>query len=120
VPAEAAPGARLQQQWQAARLPQPDVESEIVDETPIVDVQPGEPLDAAEPIEIETMAPPPEVVDTTAELLGRATARPRKARAATPKAPRAAAPRGTKKTAARRVPRAKKMPAAAADTGETE
>ena len=112
-------GAALQHKAQAARLPQPDVESEIIDETPIVDVQPGEPVDTSEPIEIEAMAPPPEVVDTTAELLGRATPKPKRSRAAAPKAPRSA-PKGTKKTATRRSSRAKKTPAAAADTGETE
>ena len=111
-------GAALQQKAQAARLPQPDVESEIVDETPIVDVQPGEPVETSEPIEIEAMAPPPEVVDTTAELLGRATPKPRRARAATPRSTRAAAPKGQKKPAARRTSRAKKAPAVAADSGD--
>jgi len=113
-------GSALQQKAQAARLPQPDVESEIVGDTPIVDVQPGEPVDLSEPVEVEAMAPPPEVVDTTAELLGRATARPRKSRAAAPRAPRAAAPKGTKKTATRRTSRSKKAAATAADSGETE
>jgi len=111
-------GSALQQKTQAARLPQPDVESETVDEAPIVDVQPGEPVDTSEPVEAEAMAPPPEVVDTTAELLGRATPRPRRPRAAAPRGTRAAAPKGTKKNAARRS-RAKKG-ASAGDSGETE
>jgi len=111
-------GSALQAKAQAARLPQPDVESEIIDEAPIVDVQPGEPVDTSEPAEVEAMAPPPEVVDTTAELLGRATPRPKRARAATPRAPRAAAPKGTKKTASRRTSRSKK--AAATDSGESD
>jgi uncharacterized LabA/DUF88 family protein len=108
-------GAALQQKAQAARLPQPDVESEIVDETPIVDAQPGEPVDTTEPIEVEAMAPPPEVVDTTAELLGRATPKPKRARAAAPRAPRAAA-KGTKKTGTRKATRSKKT----ADTGNSD
>jgi len=111
-------GSALQAKTQAARLPQPDVESEIIDEAPIVDVQPGEPFDTSEPAEVEAMAPPPEVVDTTAELLGRATPRPKRARAATGRAPRAAAPKGAKKTAPRRTSRSKK--AAATDAGDND
>jgi uncharacterized LabA/DUF88 family protein len=111
-------GSALQQKAQAARLPQPDVESEIVDDQPIVDAQPGEPIDTTEPIEVEAMAPPPNVIDTTAEMLGRASAKPRKTRTAAPRVPRAAAPKGTKKTAARK-PRAKKA-AAAAEPGDAE
>jgi uncharacterized LabA/DUF88 family protein len=112
-------GAALQQKAQAARLPQPDVESEIVDDTPIVDAQPGEPVDMAEPIEVEAMAPPPEVVDTTAELLGRATAKPKRTRAAAPRASRATAAKGTKKTGTRKTSRSKKA-ATAAGTGDSD
>ncbi len=111
-------GQALQQKAQAARLPQPDVESEIVDETPIVDVQPGEPLDTIEPIEIEAMAPPPEVVDTTAELLGRATPKPRKPRGAAPRATRATAAKGARKSGARKTARSKKAAASESDQGE--
>ena len=111
-------GSALQQKAQAARLPQPDVESETIDEQPIF-LQVSDPIDASETIEVEAMAPPPNVVDTTAEMLGRASARPRKSRAATPRAPRAAAtPKAPKKAAARRSSRSRK--AAAADTGDAE
>jgi uncharacterized LabA/DUF88 family protein len=113
-------GSALQQKIQAVRLPQPDVESEIVDERPIVDVQPGEPVETSEPLEAEAVAPPPEVIDTTAELLGRASAKPRKSRAAAPRPARTPAPKGTKKTGSRRTSRAKKAPATAADSGEKE
>ncbi len=113
-------GSALQQKAQAARLPQPDVESEIIDDAPIVDVQPGEPVDTSEPVEVEAMAPPPEVIDTTAELLGRATQKPRRSRAATPRAARPATTKGTKRTTARRSSRSKKGAATAADSGETD
>ena len=111
-------GSALHPKAQTARLPQPDVESEIVDEQPIFDAQPSEPIESSETIEVEAMAPPPNVVDTTAEMLGRASAKPRKSRAATPRAPRAAATKTPKKAVARRSSHSKK--AAAADTGDVE
>jgi len=112
-------GAALQQKAQAARLPQPDVESEIVDDQPILDVQLGEAVESSEPFEAEAMAPPPNVVDTTAEMLGRASAKPRKGRAGAPRAPRAAVPRTPKKATTRRSSRSK-TPSVAAETGDAE
>ena len=120
-------GNALQQEAQTARLPQPDVEAEIVDAAAvepvggwIAETQPGESIEAQEPADVESIAPPPELIDTTAELLGRASAKPRRTRAAAaPRAPRAAGAK-TKKPSRRRGTRAKKAPANAADSGETE
>lgn len=108
-------------------LPQVDESYEAIEA--LVESQPGEGLDAAEPRETEQPEAEPMPIDTTAELLGRATAKPRRARA-----PRAGAAgvqpgraehgRGTaapkraaakKPAAARRSPRAKKPAAADAN-----
>jgi uncharacterized protein (TIGR00288 family) len=100
-----APHAR---QARASVLPQPDVEDEIID---VAVVESPAPVAEAfsEPSDIPEADVAPGVVDTTAELLGRATKRkPRKVAA---KAPKKAARRGT---------RAKKTAAVAADHGETE
>jgi uncharacterized LabA/DUF88 family protein len=104
------------QRGAAPQLPQPDVEGELVEASP-VGAQPSDATSAVDASEAEQPDGEPVVIDTTAELLGRAK----------PKKPRAAAPRakGTKKQAAsgagtRRSTRAKKTPAAAADLEETE
>jgi uncharacterized LabA/DUF88 family protein len=112
-------------------LPQ-DVELEDVEvvEGQPVDAQPLEAIDTREPAETEHGAPEPIPIDTTAELLGRRTRRPRArlpraaaAAAAAPslREPRAEHSRGTRKTAAkkataRRSPRSKKAVAG----GDTE
>jgi uncharacterized LabA/DUF88 family protein len=105
-------GAKLQRP-ETPHLPQPDVEAELV-EVEAIEAEAGRPS-APEPVETEQPEIAPVVIDTTAELLGRAK----------PKRPRAAAPRarakGTKKATPRRGTRTKKAPAAAAaDSGETE
>jgi len=84
-------------------LPQPDVEDEIMESAPI-EVQPGEAVAAIErdedtgrdELDIDASVPIP--VDTTAELLGRATPRKPRVRAARP----AAAALGTRKAAAKK------------------
>jgi len=101
----------------SANLPQPDVEDELMEGQPI-ESQPAQSAPLSEPT--DTDAEPgdvqPMVVDTTAEMLGRATARPKRARAATPRVAKSAAPKGTKKAATKRPSRSRK--ASAADSGE--
>ena len=106
------PGASLQRQAPAPVLPQPDVEAEDagLSEMPV--------LAAANEAGFETdgdgdEAPQPDLVDTTAELLGRAKARPRRAKAA-PEAGARKAPRA-RKPATRRAAKGKK---AQADDGD--
>jgi uncharacterized LabA/DUF88 family protein len=85
-------------------LPQVDESYEAIEA--LVESQPGEPLETQEPIETEQPEAEPMPIDTTAELLGRASPKPRRARA-----PRqAAAPKraAAKKPAARRTSRSKK------------
>jgi len=101
----------------ASNLPQPDVEDELM-QGESYEAQPMQPAPAPEPgdSDIEPTDVQPVVIDTTAEMLGRATARPKRARAATPRAAKSAAPKGTKKTPAKRSSRSKKT--SAADSGE--
>jgi hypothetical protein len=121
---------------QTAARPQPmvglprDVEDVEVIEGEPMETQPGELIEAREPVETEHAEAEPIPIDTTAELLGRRT---RKPRARLPRAAAAAAPslrdaqgraehgRGVKKSAskktpARRAPRSKKI--VAADPGD--
>jgi uncharacterized LabA/DUF88 family protein len=77
-----------------------------------VEVQPGEPAAREEPVETEQPEAEPMPIDTTAELLGRRTRKPRTARA--PRAAAAGKRNAPKKPAARRS-RAKK---AAADSSD--
>jgi uncharacterized LabA/DUF88 family protein len=95
-----------------SNLPQPDVEDEIIDSTP-VDMQPGEPVAASQGEErdddsiSETSEPIP--IDTTAELLGRAKARKPRVRAGRPTAAALGTRKAaTKKPAARKTTRARK------------
>jgi hypothetical protein len=69
-------------------------------------------VEAAEPTDGESDAATPNLIDTTAELLGRA--KPRKPRARAPRPIAAAAPKkaAAKKPAARRSARGKKGPVA--------
>jgi uncharacterized LabA/DUF88 family protein len=92
------------------QLPQPDVETELVD-VDAIEAEPRQPS-MGEPFDGEQAEIAPVVIDTTAELLGRA--KPKKPRTTPARAPRA---KGTKKAAAtpRRSSRSKKAPAAAAD-----
>ena len=106
----------------AATLPGP---REIMDVEPI-EAQPSDPIEAVEPEALEQPEMEPIPIDTTAELLGRATQRKPRARtprqpAATPtprKSPRAAAgakQAKPKKAAAPRKSTRKKVQAAASD-----
>jgi len=97
-------------------LPQPDVEAELVD-IEAAEADAAQPP-AAERMEAEAVDVAPVVIDTTAELLGRA--KPKKPRATPARGGRTAAAKGGKKTTTRRSTRAKKTPAAAADQGESE
>jgi hypothetical protein len=83
---------------------------DVLDVEP-VETQPGEVVDAAEPLETEVPEGEPIPVDTTAELLGRAKPK----RAGRTRAHRAASPSrkpAVRKTATARRPRAKKQAAA--------
>jgi uncharacterized LabA/DUF88 family protein len=99
-------------------LPQPDVEDTF--ESQPIAAQPSESPQAAEPMESEESDPQPHLIDTTAELLGRAKPRPRRARA--PRAAAAAVKKAvaaSKRPAARRSTRSKK-PAASEANDNTE
>jgi len=105
-----------------AGLPQ-DEPMEVVDGEAI-EAQPGEAVQASEPLETELPRAEPIPIDTTAELLGRAKPRKPRARAARPSLREAQAPRAAratkeksaaKKPGARRSARSKK--ASAADAG---
>jgi uncharacterized LabA/DUF88 family protein len=86
----------------AAQQPSPQPDHEVVEhaaDTVVEDVEavevvvPAEPIDEPDVIEVQPVA----VVDTTAELLGRAKAKPRRTRTAAPAAAAAAvAPRGSR------------------------
>jgi uncharacterized protein (TIGR00288 family) len=107
------------------QLPQPDVEAEVaeidaVEAVEAVETLPGEerrPI--ADPIDGEMPEPAPVVIDTTAELLGRAKAK--KPRAPAARAAKSSTARAAKKTTAtRRGTRARKVAAAAADNADSE
>jgi hypothetical protein len=88
-------------------LPQPDVEDTF--ESQPIDTRPSDSAPVDEPLEFEESVPQPNLIDTTAELLGRAKARPRRARAARPaSAPMKKAAAAARKPAARRSTRGKK------------
>jgi uncharacterized protein (TIGR00288 family) len=100
-------------------LPQPDVEGELT-EIEAVEVQPGEeqrPI--VDPVESEMPEPAPVVIDTTAELLGRA--KPKKPRSPASRAAKSSTAKAAKKTATttRRSTRTRRV-AAAADNAEPE
>jgi uncharacterized LabA/DUF88 family protein len=98
-------------------LPQPDVEDTF--ESQPMEARLNEAPQIDEPLESEESAPHPNLIDTTAELLGRAKPRPRRARAARPSpAPVKKASAG-KKPAVRRSTRGKK-PAATEAHDNTE
>jgi uncharacterized LabA/DUF88 family protein len=91
-------------------LPQPDVEDTF--ESQPIEIRTSESSPVDEPLEFEESAPQPNLIDTTAELLGRAKARPRRARAARPAAlPVKKAAAAARKPAARRSTRGKKAAA---------
>ena len=112
------PGQSLERAAAAPVLPQPDVEDEIAaydggDAQPsyaAVESQPGEVIETQEPADTEQpdYEPVPHAIDTTAELLGRATKRGTRARRepAAPKKPPV-------RRATARKPRAKKVETAA-------
>ena len=98
-------------------LPQPDVEDTF--ESQPIEIRTSESSPVDEPLEFEESAPQPNLIDTTAELLGRAKARPRRARAARPAAaPAKKAAAAARKPAARRSTRGKKT--AATEANDTE
>jgi hypothetical protein len=106
-------GQALQRQAPPAHLeglPLVDPALEAMDyvETPTVESQPGEPVAVDEPREAEQPDGEPMPVDTTAELLGRKSRKPRAAR--TPRIAVASTTKraASKKPAARRPTRAKK------------
>ena len=91
-------------------LPQPDVEDTF--EAQPIEIRPMAASPVDEPLEFEESAPQPNLIDTTAELLGRAKARPRRARATRPgAAPVKKAAAAARKPAARRSTRGKKAAA---------
>jgi hypothetical protein len=104
-----------------------DVEDVEVIEGEPMETQPGELIEAREPVETEHAEAEPIPIDTTAELLGRRTRKPRARRPAAAAAPTLRDPQGraehgrgakksaSKKATARRSPRSKKI--VAADTG---
>jgi uncharacterized LabA/DUF88 family protein len=95
-------------------LPQPDVEDTF--ESQPIEIRTSESSPVDEPLEFEESAPQPNLIDTTAELLGRAKARPRRARAARPAAaPVKKAAAAARKPAARRSTRGKKAAATEAN-----
>jgi len=95
-------------------LPQPDVEDTF--ESQPIDIRPIESSRVDEPLESEESAPQPNLIDTTAELLGRAKPRPRRARATRlASAPVKKAAAAAKKPAARRSTRGKKAAATEAN-----
>jgi hypothetical protein len=95
-------------------LPQPDVEDTF--ESQPIDIRPSESPRVDDPLESEESAPHPNLIDTTAELLGRAKPRPRRARAPRlASAPVKKAAAAAKKPAARRSTRGKKSAATEAN-----
>jgi hypothetical protein len=87
-------------------LPQPDVEDTF--ESQPIEARPNEAPQIDEPSESEESAPHPNLIDTTAELLGRAKPRPRRARAARPSPAPVKKASAAKKPAVRRSTRGKK------------
>ena len=99
-------------------LPQPDVEAELVE----MEAAASQPAGVHEMAEAAADAESPEaepiVIDTTAELLGRA--KPKKPRSPSPRGQKTAAAKGARKSTTRRTVKAKRLSAAAADSGEPE
>jgi uncharacterized LabA/DUF88 family protein len=95
-------------------LPQPDVEDTF--DTQPIETRTSDVPRSDEPPEIEESAPQPDLIDTTAELLGRAKPRPRRARVPRPAGvvKKAAA----RKPAARRSARGRKSATDAGDNSE--
>ena len=88
-------------------LPQPDVEDTF--EAQPIETRTSDTPASDEPPEIEESAPQPDLIDTTAELLGRAKPRPRRARVARPAGVVKKA--STRKPATRRSTRGRKSSA---------
>ena len=113
-------GPQLQGATAVARhpiLPQPDVEDTFESQPTVVGTQPSESPVADDLIESEESAPLPNLIDTTAELLGRAKPKPRRARAARPGAgPAKKAAAAAVKKPARRSARVRKS--AATEAGD--
>jgi len=110
-------GPQLQGAAAAVRhpiLPQPDVE-DTFDTQPIETRTSDAPL-SDEPPEIEESAPQPDLIDTTAELLGRAKPKPRRARAARPTG---VVKKAARKPAARRSARGRKSGSDAGDSTDS-
>ena len=110
-------GPRLQGAAAVVRqpiLPQPDVEDAY--ESQPIETRTSDASLSDELPEIEESAPQPDLIDTTAELLGRAKPKPRRARVARPTAAvkKAAA---TRKPAARRSTRGRKS--SSSDAGDS-
>jgi len=115
-PGQALPGQTVSmERGSAPVLPQPDVENEIAayeaegggsSQVTTIDSQPGDAIDTREPEDTDQpeYEPVPMAIDTTAELLGRATKRGSRVRRE-PAAPRKPA---AKRASAPRKPRAKK------------
>ena len=95
-------------------LPQPDVEDTFESQPIEVEAQLSASPMADDSIESEETAPLPNLIDTTAELLGRAKPKPRRARAGAGPAKKAAT---TKKAGSRRSARGRKP--AASEAGDT-
>jgi len=95
-------------------LPKVDPALEALEAEPI-ETQPGEPLDAEEPVETDQPHAEPIPIDTTAELLGRAKARRPRAPRSVRAAAAGSAKRAPAKKATRRSTRGKK---AAADVSD--
>jgi uncharacterized LabA/DUF88 family protein len=96
-------------------LPQPDVEDTLeAEDTQPIETQPGQSIAAPEPLDTEQPDAEPMPIDTTAELLGRATKKkPRTSRM--PRVLGVAAPKRAAKKAPVRRTRGKKGAAAEAD-----
>ena len=93
-------------------LPQPDVEDEL-NAAPTSYAQPASFAVAPEPAPADEPEQEPMVIDTTAELLGRAKAKPRARTVRTPASPPARAARS--KTAAKPARRARSKKTSAGD-----
>jgi uncharacterized LabA/DUF88 family protein len=114
-------GQALQRQAPPAHLeglPLVDPALEAMDyvETSTVESQPGEPVVVDEPREAEQRDAEPMPVDTTAELLGRKSRKPRAARTPRIAVASTAKRAASKKPAARRSTRAKKSPEVSDDS----
>jgi uncharacterized LabA/DUF88 family protein len=97
-------------------LPQPDVEDTY--ESQPIEIRTSDASAPEELPEIEESAPQPDLIDTTAELLGRAKPKPRRARAPRPTGAVKKAAAAARKPAARRSTRGRKS--SSSDAGDSE